>query len=568
MKNKWLAGAAALVLIAVTLVYSNHFDNAFHFDDSHTIVNNIYIRDIKNIPLFFKDATTFSSLPANQSYRPVVTTTLAIDYWLGGGLDNPFWFHMSTFIWFLLQGVLMYFLFLKIMNTARAHPWNPWFALLTVAWYMLHTANAETINYIISRSDSLSTLAIVASLYIYARKGWGSKYFLYLVPLGIGILIKPTSVMFLGILFFYILLFETDILEKGFEWKKVRVGILPLAVTFVFGAAGYLFMDKMTPPTWTGGGVDKINYWITQPNVMLHYFKMFFVPDELSADTDWEALTTIADARFFTGILFLAAMATIVFLTIRKKQLRPIAFGIIWFFLALVPTSVIPLAEVLNDHRMFFPFVGLVLSVGWSLALLALNFEKSLRESAFNRGVVLGICTLVLIGYGYGTWERNKVWDNDISLWYDVSVKSPKNGRGLMNYGLALMAEGRYQETLEVFQRALKLSPNYSYLHINLGVVYSQMGNPQQAEYHFKLALDLPPYAPEAPFYYGNWLAQQKRYADAKFYLKRALQLSPAHQVARYTLMDVLAKNGETKELKDLAEETLKIIPGDKRTLQ
>ena len=39
-------------------------------------------------------------------------------------------------------------------------------------------------------------------------------------------------------------------------------------------------------------------------------------------------------------------------------------FGLLWFVIALAPTSsFIPLAEVMNDHRMYFPYVGLVLAV-------------------------------------------------------------------------------------------------------------------------------------------------------------------------------------------------------------
>src|SRR5438067_1026951 len=75
-----------ILALAVAITYSNHFNNGFHLDDSHAVVNNVYIQGLKNIPLFFKDANTFSSLPSNQSYRPIVTTTLAIDYWLGKGL--------------------------------------------------------------------------------------------------------------------------------------------------------------------------------------------------------------------------------------------------------------------------------------------------------------------------------------------------------------------------------------------------------------------------------------------------------------------------------------------------
>ena len=81
MRERALAGlGAALLLVALVTAYANHFHNSFHFDDAHTIVNNASIRELRNIPLFFRDATTFSSLPSNQSYRPLVSTLLAIDY--------------------------------------------------------------------------------------------------------------------------------------------------------------------------------------------------------------------------------------------------------------------------------------------------------------------------------------------------------------------------------------------------------------------------------------------------------------------------------------------------------
>ena len=74
-----------LAVAAVVAAYANHFHNSFHFDDSHTIVENVYIRDLHNIPRFFTDATTFSSLPANQTWRPIVSLSLALDYKLARG---------------------------------------------------------------------------------------------------------------------------------------------------------------------------------------------------------------------------------------------------------------------------------------------------------------------------------------------------------------------------------------------------------------------------------------------------------------------------------------------------
>ena len=99
-KNLYLLIGGLILLSSITFVYSNHFNNGFHFDDSHTIVSNVYIRDIGNFFEFFTNPETKSSLPTNRQYRPLLTLSYAIDYWMGGGLI-PFYFQMTTFFIFL-----------------------------------------------------------------------------------------------------------------------------------------------------------------------------------------------------------------------------------------------------------------------------------------------------------------------------------------------------------------------------------------------------------------------------------------------------------------------------------
>src|SRR5438552_11271604 len=143
--KKSVAGlSCALLLVAMLAAYANHFQNSFHFDDVHTIENNAAIRDLRNIPLFFRDATSFSSLPSNQSYRPLVSTLLAIDYRLGGGLQ-PFWFHLSTFALFAALTLLLAFVVRRILNGGLNSSPNAWIAVAAAGWYSLHPANADTV---------------------------------------------------------------------------------------------------------------------------------------------------------------------------------------------------------------------------------------------------------------------------------------------------------------------------------------------------------------------------------------------------------------------------------------
>jgi hypothetical protein len=60
-----------------------------------------------------------------------------LDYRLRGVLQ-PFWFQVSTFVWFLVQLVLTFLLFRKILQIARPESKNSLAALFMVAWYGLH----------------------------------------------------------------------------------------------------------------------------------------------------------------------------------------------------------------------------------------------------------------------------------------------------------------------------------------------------------------------------------------------------------------------------------------------
>jgi len=549
-----------LMLLLTLITYSNHFNNDFHFDDSHTIVNNANIRSLKNIPRFFTDGRTSSVLPQNQAYRPVVVTSLAIDYWLAGDYYQSY-FQTSSFIMFLLQGVLMVFLFIRVFDLSSVKGANVYVTLVATTWYLLHPANAETVNYIIARTDILSTMFVLLGFVLYLYSPFCRNTFIYLIAIALGALSKTTAVMFAPLLFFYVLFFEarlslTDLFKKA-HLKEVRGVFIKTLPAFIVCAGLYVLTTVLTPKTWEPGGTKPLKYLITQPFVILHYFTQFFIPASLSADTDWKLLPSVWDIRFFAGCLFILLMLAVAIYTSKKAQLRPLSFGIAWFFIALIPaSSIIPLGEVLNDHRMYFPFVGLAMGITWSLGLLFLNYSKRIKKQWIVAPVLL-----LLAAYGYGTWQRNKVWHTDESLWYDVTVKSPENGRGLMNYALAKLANGDYKTAETYLRKALVLTPDYPFLYTNLGVVIEYRGDIALADKFYKAGAELGPDYPDPLCFYAKFLIAQFRYKEAIPFLQRAIKVSPLYVTPRTMLMSIYSMNGEWGKLKLLAEQTLVLSP-------
>lgn len=564
--KKTLIYSALILLLLICIAYSNHFTNGFEFDDSHTITNNTFIRDIKNIPLFFSDIKYYGTNPGNQGYNPVLVSLNAIDYWLAGGLI-PVYFHADIFTTYIVLLGLIFILCNYIFNFSLHNNRNSLFALLAVGFYGIHAANAETINYIIMRSDSFSTLCIVASLLLYIHPKT-RKYYLYLLVIIIGILTKETGVMAGPLLFFYVLFFEEKIsLTDLVTLRKLTSIFVTLKKSFpalLVSFGSFILIQKfMFPPGDPGSGGSSVvwQYFYTQWLVIIHYIGNFILPLNLSVDTDFVLLESVLDQKVLLSLAVILSLVTIAFISSEKKETRPIAFGIMWFFIALAPTSsFFPFGQISNDHRTFFPYIGLIISLGWWLRLLYLRNEENLSRHTYLNKIFIALYFAVISLHGYGTYQRNKVWSSSETLWRDAVIKSPNNGRVQMNYGLNLMQKGDYEGTLPYFQKALQLTPHWAYIHINMGILREAMGFHEEAEQYFQKAIRYQPFVPDGYYFYARWLHGKNRIDEAIVQLKKGQEISPGHTNINEYLTNLSGQKTETpeeniKKLKKLSEE-------------
>jgi tetratricopeptide (TPR) repeat protein len=410
---------------------------------------------------------------------------------------------------------------------------------------------AETVNYVIQRGDLYSTLGVIAGLVIYGAAPRARRFGVYLLPVAAALLSKPPALVFPALLFCYIVLFEDA--KPGAALRRCFPALI------VTAALGWL-TSAMTPKAFTAGAVSGLAYRITQPLVALRYFRALLIPDQLSADTDRAPVNSVFDGFAWLGFVFVIAVALTAWRCSKLREWRPSAFGLWWFLLALVPTSVFPLAEVENDHRMFFPFAGLVLAICWPAAMWLY------RRPAMTRGSRAALATagvVMLVAYALGTRDRNRVWSSDETLWYDVTLKSPHNGRGLMNYGLTQMAKGNTLRALGYFERALEYTPAYYVLDINLGIANGVLNRDAAAERYFLQAVQLAPRDAVSHYFYARWLYQKGRGPEAIAQVHQAVSCNPDHLDSRYLLMEACARQGDWRQVKEAALGTLGRFPAD-----
>jgi len=552
-----------LAVGAIWGAYSNHFHNSFHFDDGTVIQNNAYLRSLKNIPLFFRDATTFSSFPTNAAYRPLTSASFALDYWRGGGLD-PFTFHVTQWTLHLLLGVLIFFFVKRVLRDAGPASASSGLALFGATLFCLHRANSETVNFLTLRSEILSTLGVVGSFVFYQYGPKWRKSFLWLLPATAGAFAKQSAIMFAPLFAIYLLLFpgeaegEIGPRTRRFAWLRLS------APAFVLAGLFYVLQGRLGGPRLIYGATPPLTYLQTQTFAWLHYFRLFLVPLGLSADSDWAAIPHWFDTRVFAGVLFaLLFVGSAAVYASKRAAGRAFVFGALWFFVALAPSSsFFSLSEMINEHRPYFPYIGLILCL--TAVSGDLLFSPGARwPSPRARRTAVVLAVLLLIAHAAGTFERNRDWRSEETLWKSVTEASPGNGRAWMNYGLIFMARADYANARFCFERAQTLVPNYDVLEVNLGILEGATNHPAEAERHFLRAISLNSNIAMTNFYFGRWLHENRRDREAAAHLIAAIAVSPADLDARHLLLQVYRDLGERDEACSLAKETLKIAPGD-----
>jgi len=562
------AVAAAACAALVVAAYANSFRSAFQFDDENVVVSNVYIRSLANVPRFFADARTYSTFPPNMAYRPLVSTSLALDYAIGRGLA-PGAFRATQLVLLLALGALLAALWARILDRASPGPASRWAALAAATLFCVHVVNTEAMNLMHVRSELLSAIGIVAAFLVHGTGERPLRRWLAIVPVALGALAKIPAVLFAPLLLAHELVVPGP---RGApapaEGARLRRALRVTAPSALAAVVLYAFVERaMRAPTQTYGGASAYRYALTQAWAWVQYLRLFFVPAGLTADTDLEPFAHAWDTRVVVGLIAIAALAAIVWRTARHPRRWPIAFGVAWFMISLLPaSSVLPLAEVMNEHRPFLAYMGLSLAVVWA-AWLALDaaLDRWRAPAAVRTALPATLCARGLAAHAVGVHVRNRVWRTHESLWADVTAKSPENGRAWMNYGVALMANGAAEPARSAFLRAQQLTPGYSYVEVNLGVLEGWVGNGPAAERHFRRALELGPSDPASHEYYAGWLVKQGRAPEALPLYEAAVRVAPGAAGPRARVMELRAVRGDGAAAAAAARELLAIEPGNAR---
>jgi len=545
-----------LISLTVLLFYSNSFTADWHYDDFHHIKENINIRKLSNIPSFFTDPSTFSRNPNTRMYRPLLMTTHAFNYWFAilttrDGY-NVVGYHVVNFIFHLISSLAIFFttlfLFKSRISIKGLNPFLP--AIFASLLFGLHTINTETIVYISSRSSVMATMFYLLAFWMYLRATREESVKTYWAPLltgallyFLGFLSKEIAATLPGIIFFYEITLNRQWMTGQTLAQKIKLlflRLLPYGVVFLLmiSIRRSVYGENLVERFFHKGGTQAARDWVsqlaTQTRAWVYYLREWLWPTGLSIDKPFRVSQGFGEAVVLICLLLLFAI--LIFALTRLKKHPAITFGILWWFTALLPSSLFRLNVVINDHRLYMPGYGLALVFTYTVALLYPRFKAD--GGVYFRAFV-ALCLAILLFMGLGTLKRNAAFATEETIWKDVILKDPRSVRGYNNLGIWYEQHGEYDKALAHYQQTIKLAPMFPNPYINIGNVYHKQKKYEPAEKWMKRAIQLDPKSALANYNLGNILREAGKTQEAIQAYSRALELNPRYIEAANNLANV-----------------------------
>ena len=571
------------------IIYSNSFHCSFHFDDASSITNNFVIRNIDHLqdiwdfwPCRF---ITYLSLAINYQFNEfdvfgyhlfnviIHLISAILVWWLTlltfstpamkeGRVGKKTFIKEfpegeAIFIWLMQKGYLeevsgsegrpktmskaekvyiekkfpnesvKILTILKQAQENQVAPHADLIALFAGLIFVSHPIQTQAITYIVQRAASMATLFYLASLCFYVRSrlpqvhhsnlGIGKFYYTCsLITATVAMFTKEIAITLPLTMILYEFCFFK--ISRSIQWKPlVPFMFILLIIPSTMLLTRSVNLQEMHRVTEETSGITPRHYLLTQSRVIITYIRLLFLPLNQNVDYDYPVSKSLFELPTLLSFLLLIL---IFFSSIRSySKYRLFSFSIFWFFLTLLPeSSLFPIKDVIFEHRLYLPLVGYSLFLVSGVYYL---FGKNTIKMMFITLTVIILCNSIL------TYQRNKVWKDELTLWKDTVGKSPHKARPYSHLGTAYNDQGNMTLAISEYNKSLELDPNDVQTINDRGNVYAKQGNYAKAIVDFTKAIEMSPNFAEPYYDRGLVLSIQGNFTQAIADYSKAIELNP-----------------------------------------
>jgi len=550
--------APFLLVMIGAATYANSLRGVFLFDDYKHIVENEAIRDLASPGHYLADR------------RPVTQATFAINHAVSG--LEPWSYHIGNIVIHLAAALTLYGIVRRTVRIVgdrdACDRETDWLALVIALIWLVHPLQTQSVTYLIQRGESLMGLFYLLCLYAVIRAAAGKRVWAWSVAAAAACAAGMASKAVMITAPVVVMIYDRMFLAPSWSALLRQRGLLYLMLTatsgvlWLCGIAQAVLLTEADPDMNVGfayTGISPTAYALTQPKVILYYLRLALWPDVLCLDYQWQAVASLSEAAVWLITVVVFVAATIVGVIARHW----LGFAGVWFFVILLPTSsIVPIKDVIFEHRMYLPLAAVV-SVVVAGAYAAVRrlfrlgpFDKVRPAHAYALlvpAVVLPLC--------FRTVRRNRDYASAASMWQSVLSARPASDRAHLGLGAAHFRAGRYEEAVACFLEAIRLTPRYADAHYNLGAVAAALDDWPAAIDAYRRAVSLAPRRTRYGLALGEALGYVGRFDDAAGAYRDVLRVEPESSKAAAGLAHALADAGHYAEAVAAFDRALALTP-------
>jgi len=492
------------------ILYGNTLNNDYALDDAIVLTNNQFTqKGLDGIPDIFKYDTFVGfwltsykgktaeqiqeekKLVAGGRYRPLSLATFAIEVeYFGKNIKdangqivykaNPFVSHLVNILLYFFTVWILFLVLKRLFPIDKNKKWYLSLPFIVCLLFLAHPIHTEAVANVKGRDEIMTLLGSMSALW-FTLKFLDTKKAFYVilssVSLFLGLLSKENSITFLAIIPITVYYFTEHELKKNwkaFIWLFVSAGVFLLIRGSILGFGGHeeVAQEIMNNPFLHASGAEKMatiffTLWV--------YIKLLIFPHPLTYDYyphQIEIINWANPGAFLPFLLYLSIGIFAVYGLLKKKDVFSYS---IWMY--LIPLSVVsniffPVGTFINERFVFISSIGFCLIIAWLIYKYIPKLIKNLQSSQY---VMLLILVVITGLYSFKTINRNKAWENDLTLFTTDVLVSSNSAKSNCSAGGKLIEEAQKPENknnkpvhddmclkaISYLERAIEIYPEY-----------------------------------------------------------------------------------------------------------
>ncbi|MCF8296252.1 MAG: tetratricopeptide repeat protein [Saprospiraceae bacterium] len=492
----------SVLIILAFVLYGNTLRNDYVLDDYYTYLGNSYVQQgFSGIDEIVSHGFLHGFNGQNDEfYRPMVLVSFAIENQFFG--NNPVAGHFFNIIFYIVALIVLYFFLKKFLH--ERHPILPFIITITFLFHPIHT---EVVANIKSRDEILQFIFAISSLsflltYINTKKIW--NLVLSSILFFFALLSKEATITFLAII--------PLVLFFRYRLKIFQIFIYTIPFVLIAGFYGFLRYSVLDNFTFSGDIVVIDNTLMATSNIfeqlatsfilMLKYLQLLVFPYALSFDYSYGyfAIHDFSSPLVIFSVLLFVGLLVFALINLKKRSL--FSFSILFFLISISIVSNIFIKITATFGERFLFTASLAFCIALVLLVARISRSKFTKKLLLNHYSFYALFLLTLFFYGVKTINRNRDWQNNLTLFESALEVSPKSARVQQSLASEYLKISNSNQNPQIksdylnkailhFNKSLEILPEYSESWYNLGTIYQSTANYEQAKLCYLKAYEL-----------------------------------------------------------------------------